>query len=314
MKFPVPRPSLEEARISFSELCNLDDTKLLIQGEWFSRSDIKFEMSNLYIKTNNVGLDSSNYFHFNARMVCDSLNSPSPIRSWFNPKIRKSVESSKFFEKSPRTALALRKYIPSQFRPSAAKCLYSLFNAKRIYDPCGGWGDRLSAFLSHPTTQEYYLRDTNPNLFLGYEEQISIFNKTKKVIFELKGSEIDSPDFKPDFIFTSPPYFNIEKYDGIDSSHKNYKRFDIWMRDFLFKMVYNSYSILETNGHLAINISDVYSGHVYNKICNPLYDYCLTLPNLKFHSCIGYEMRKRLNSKSNKVGVFCEPILIFKKI
>lgn len=314
MNFPIIPPTLDKCLQSFEELKNYDPSNLLLNGKWFSRSDLNFDKTDQYINTNNIGIESSNYFHFYARMVCDSINSPSPVRSWFNPKIKKSVESSVFYKKSPKTALALRKYIPSQFRPSAAKCVYEMFNAKKIYDPCGGWGDRLSAFLSYDKGEEYYLRDVNPSLFLGYERQVEQFNTdNKKITYELKKSETDSPDIEPDLIFTSPPYYNIEKYDGMDQSHKNYKKFEDWLSKFLFKMIDNSWNVLQSKGHLVINISDVYSNHTYNKICNPLYEYCCQLKNSKYIGCIGYEMRKRINSKSNKVGTFCEPILIFKK-
>ena len=60
-----------------------------------------------------------------------------------------------FYEKSPKTAMALRKYIPAQFRPMAARTIYDLFNAKKVYDPCMGWGDRLSGALAQ-NLEVYY--------------------------------------------------------------------------------------------------------------------------------------------------------------
>lgn len=314
MFFPISPPTESEMLLDFNNLLTFNE-KLLIQNKkWFSRSDYTFEQSNFYIKANNIGSESSNYFHFWARMNCDSLNSPSPVRSWFDPKIRKSVESSKFFEKSPKTAIALRKYIASQFRPSAAKCLYNAFKAKNIYDPCGGWGDRLFGFVAS-NAESYLLRDVNPLLFLGYESQDKFCKNNgiqKNIKYELKGSEIDKPEFEADFVFTSPPYFIIELYQGKDSSHY-YRKFNDWLNKFLYPMLQNSWDILKDNGIIAINISDVYAQHNYNQLCQPTYEYLFKQSGANYLGTIGYEMRKRLNSKSNQEGIFCEPIIIFQK-
>jgi hypothetical protein len=70
-----------------------------------------------------------------ARMACDSLTSPSPIRNWYQEKHRLTLENSKFFADNPKTSMALRKYIASQFRPTAALAIYKIFNAKSVYDP-----------------------------------------------------------------------------------------------------------------------------------------------------------------------------------
>lgn len=314
--FPIQKPTYQDALASLEELKNLDSGSLVQEGVWYSRSEIDYGAIDKYITINKSGSKYSNHFHWGYRMACDSLNSPSALRSWYNPKIRKSVESCKFFEDSPATALALRKYIPSQFRPSAAKTIYEMFNAKRIYDPSGGWGDRLLGAAVLDDLELYYTRDINTLVFGGYTEQIKDLGvDINKFILEHKGCEEDSPSEKNfDITFTSPPYFNAEKYNGNDQSFRKYKKFDAWMEGFLYKTCHNCWDVLKDGGHMIFNISDVYSNHTYNRICNPLIRYCIdNLDNCEYVGTMGYKMGKRLNSKSDTDGVFCEPIIIFKK-
>ena len=61
---------------------------------------------------------------------------------------------------------------------------------------------------------------------------------------------------------------------------------------------------------MIINISDVYSLHQINRICDPMNDFISTLDSSSYYGCIGYEMRKRPNSKAydSKKDKFAEPM------
>ena len=120
-----------------------------------SRYDYERDLGNLYLDMSNVGNKFSNFYHFDARMNCDSINSPSPMRVWAVPKFREGVLRALFSlkadsvnAKSLGQALALRKYVASQFRPSAALALYNRWARDGdVLDMCSGWGDRLAGFL-----------------------------------------------------------------------------------------------------------------------------------------------------------------------
>ena len=74
-------------------------------------------------------------------------------------------------------------------------------------------------------------------------------------------------------------------------------------------MLENAWLSLSNNGIMAINISDCYANHTYNRICMPMVEYCLN--NLKdcfLVGIIGYEITAR-----KKGGVNAEPIIIFSK-
>jgi len=307
--FPLSPPKYSEAITAFNDLKNLQAEDIIKKGEWFSRSNIKKQLP-LYFGIDRTGSKASDYFHWSSRMACDSLNSPSPVRSWYDRKIKKSVMGSKFFAESPKTALALRKYIPAQFRPSAALAIYKYFGAEKVYDPCGGWGDRLAAAMAAGV--EYHCRDVNPLVFTGYCQQEQELPHIAPVSFEMRGSEVDAPTENYfDLVFTSPPYWKIEKYQGDDQSFKKYKKVDEWINGFLIPMLENSLESLKSGGIMAINISDVYANHTVNELCAPVIDYMSA--NMEFLGVAGYQMAKRPNSKSQALGVYCEPIVIGKK-
>jgi hypothetical protein len=305
--FPFDKPTLNQAKDSFNQLCLYQDYRYK-KGAWFSKGEIE---GNFYIGQSKVGLQASDYFNWNIRMSCDSLTSPSPIRSWYDKKIRVGLEKCIYYKDTPaswKTALSLRKYIPSQFRPSAAKILLHKFNVKKWYDPCGGWGDRLVAAQSvcnllHNKI-EYYCRETNPLVFTGYAEQVKQFGGN--CYFEYKGAEVDSPaeDYF-DFVFTSPPYYKIEKYHGELQSHKKYKKFEDWVEGFLLPMLHHAWKSLKKGGVFAINIANVYANHTYNDCCTPVIKFIKSKTKLNI---IGYSMGKRPNSLSDKTGIYCEPI------
>ena len=305
--FPIPPPSDMEAMSDFNLLRNFK-SNLVKEGEWFSRSDFNVSnKKNVYIDSDRTGLKSSDRHHWAARMACDSLTSPSPIRSWYQEKHRKTLENSKFFESSPKTALALRKYIASQFRPTAAAAVYKMFNAKSVYDPCGGWGDRMVAAMAHNV--DYHCTDTNPLAIAGYASMQYMYPHTSMLSFEYALAEESKPSIGYDLVFTSPPYWKAEKYQGEQSSHLQYRKFDDWLKNFLFKMLNNAWSGLQKNGHMVINVSDIYANHTYNRVVQPVLD----LMSAESPYVIGYRMAKRVGSKSCNSGIFCEPIIIIKK-
>lgn len=340
-EIPMPLRKLDEfqAISDFKELIMLDthtmlnDIKDIVDFDEdedngiYSRYDYKYKFSDYYINQSKIGNMSSDYFQQYNRYLCDSINAPSPYRSWFNPVFRNGLLNALFTLKykeinmgSLRSAIGLRKYIASQFKPSVAKFLYDLFKAKNVLDFSSGWGDRLAGFYSSENTVSYTGIDPNKIVFETYKKQIELYSKYKTKEVNIINSPAEDVDFKNlnkkfDFIFTSPPYFNIERYtQEKNQSWQRYKKLDIWLESFLFKTLSNSWECLEDGGILAVNISDVYSGHKINKICDPMNDFISSLPNSFYMGCMGMKMSKRPNSKSSKKsGVFVEPIWFFSK-
>lgn len=311
--FPMSPPTDAQADAAMVALAS-DFSALIREGAWSSRSETPGRL-NLFVDLDASCNAASDRFHWGARMACDALASPSPLRSWFDPKIKRSVESSKFYATNPRAALALRKYIPAQFRPTAAAALFSHFRATSIYDPCGGWGDRLAAALAHRNVRSYMARDVNPAVFAGYAQQIARYDTERRAaVYLIPAETAPFPAPFADFVFTSPPYYKIEKYAGALQSWAVHKGFDEWMQGFLFEMVRVAWGALLPGGIMALNIADAYADHRVNRIVTPLSEWApQNLARCSFAGTMGYRIAGRINHRNKMSGIQCEPILVFQK-
>ena len=315
---PYRQISIRDAIDSFNSMKNSLD---IVDGDWFTRYDYKYQLTHKYFPTDRLGNQSSDYFHQVNRWMCDSINSPSPYRTWKTEKFRLTLLNAlwtlkvdKINNATMRMLIGMRKYIASQFRPSTAKTVYDYFGAKDVLDFSSGWGDRLAGFCAS-NAKSYFGVDPNHNLIDDYNKQVELYGKGKDITLVCDCAEdVDYGDREFDTIFTSPPYFNIERYTQDDNqSFKRYKKIDAWLELFLYKSLKNAWTHLKKDGIMIINISDVYSNHTINKICDPMNDYISTLPNAEYVGCYGYQMNKRPNSKAHKIGVFCEPMWVWRK-
>ncbi len=312
--FPLSPPSEAEALEDYHALRALDMAEVWREGEWSSRSDVPGPHIPLLLGMSRAGAKASNRYHFAARMACESNVSPSPVRSWYCLQHRASLEGSQYYEASPAKALNLRKYVASPYRPAAALAQIRAFGARRVYDPCGGWGDRLLAALA-ADIEVYYARDVNPNVFIGYSEQVRAYPSSTRVCVEYKQAEVDAPaENYFDLVMTSPPYWKTEKYAGDLSSHALYRSFHDWLKGFCFPMMRHAATALAPGGHALFTVSDVYANHTLNRICLPMVE---TAPEygLMYVGALGYGLGKRINHRNeqSKAAGFGEPVLVFRK-
>ena len=151
------------------------------------------------------------------------------------------------------------------FRPATAKALYELYGKDncKVLDTSSGFGGRLLGFFTAKNTAEYVGIDPNTadscNKFILY---MSRYFTNKKAYVNKIGSEdftIESyPQYENyfDISFTSPPYFNIERYsDDITQSHVKFNTYDAWVDGFYRNTIYNSCNSLKLDGVFAVNIS-----------------------------------------------------------
>lgn len=325
ISMPMRTISMNEAEEEYVSLLELTREDTMVESSWFSRYDYddKFYSKDIVIRSNTIGNKSSDVFMQETRWMCDSINAPSPYRSWNIEKFRLTLLNALWSLKvkevntaTLRSCIGLRKYIASQFRPSAAKTIYDLFDAKNVLDFSSGWGDRLVGFMAS-SGESYVGIDPNERLFANYNKMVNKYNVYQQDIELHNGCAEDIElDRRFDLIFTSPPYFNVERYtQESNQSFKKFRKLDDWLEGFLLKTIRKFWENLEVGGHLVINISDVYSNHRVNKICDPMNEAISKLNGASYCGCIGYEMRKRPNSGAlkGKEGVFAEPIWIWRK-
>lgn len=313
----------EDRDKDFFKLRSLNTSSLFKDVNYFSRYEYKWPFTDRIITIKSTGSASSNYYHQDNRWKCGSIHSKSPYDVWTNREIRKTMLNALWSLKKEsvdgvtlRSAIQMRKYIASQFRPSAAKALYDYFEAEHILDFSSGWGDRLSGFMASKA-KSYFGVDPNTSLIDGYQKQKEKFGGRKKITMVCAGAEdIDYGDNKFDFIFTSPPYFNVEKYSDDDKqSYLMYANPSEWIENFLCKAIDNAWEHLVVGGKIAINISDVMHKKERVNICDTMNDYIDKKSDSKYYGCYGYQMMKRANSGfvKDKEGTFAEPIWIWEK-
>ncbi len=312
--FPPKMPTDRQADTSHIQLCRTDGLALWRHGEWGSRTECP-DKKPVFIDRTFAGIAASNRFHFVSRMACDTAAAPSASRSWFIPEKHDKLTDNTFYENRPGLVLSASRYLSPQFRPSAAKAIYAAFDAKKVYDPCGGWGDRLEGALGTDHVTHYHCRDVNPLVFPAYASQKDRYDKTNKISMEMVRAEaggLNGMDF--DLVFTSPPYYKLERYQGEMQSHLEYKGFEEWINGFLFPMLACSWAALRDGGHMAINIADVYADHKVNRICGPMAEWAVkNLPNCNYLGSVGYRLAVRMNQPGNLGIIRAEPIMVFSK-
>ena len=353
---PIPEITEKEALKSLKKLKGVKWGDILEYKSWFPRNErrSKYELTLSYFKRDNSGNNASNPFHIETRWKVDWTRTPSGWRTWQTVDgIKTIVRAFWSLEKvltkvdlqSIRMATTLRKYVASQFKPSIAKAFYDYFRCVNVLDFSAGWGDRLAGFYCGETTKSYVGIDPNTLNHPNYQRQVEFYKKHQTFFEEEKqveficspAEDVDFTKYKEHFdtVFTSPPYFNVEKYSDEDTqSYIRYKDIDSWNKNFLHKTLGNIIPTLKKDGLLAINIADVYDAKnkTYFDICNPMNDF-LKSKGLWYDGCIGMEMTKRFNSggagnakseyfqeylkdktKHTKNVAFGEPIWIWRKI
>ena len=352
---PIPEITEKEALKSLKKLKGVKWGDILEYKSWFPRNErrSKYELTHSYFKRDNSGNNASNPFHIETRWKVDWTRTPSGWRTWQTVDgIKTIVRAFWSLEKvltkvdlqSIRMATTLRKYVASQFKPSIAKAFYDYFGSVNVLDFSAGWGDRLAGFYCGETTKSYVGIDPNTVNHPNYKRQVEFYKKHQTLFEEEKkvdlicepAEDVDYSKYENyfDTIFTSPPYFNVEKYSDEDTqSYIRYKNIDSWNKDFLHSTLAKVIFTLKSDGILAINIADVYSAKDkdYFDICNPMNDF-IKSQGLYYFGCIGMEMTKRFNSggagnakseyfkeylkdktKHTKNVAFGEPIWIWKK-
>jgi len=364
MKHPIPYADITEddAYKDYMKLKGFRWNEYLKEGEWFprkaaeSRYPLTYEGKQFYFSRVNTGNSASNYFQQKNRWSVDGAVSPGPQRTWESKKFMTSLMGAAYSLKLPqvgkkelRTMIGLRKYICAQFKPNVAKMFYDMNEAKTVLDFSMGWGDRLAGAFASETVEHYVGLDPRKENHPYYEEQRDFYNKhtsffenpTKTDFYCSPAEDFDYSGYEDyfDVVFTSPPYFSVERYSHDDTqSWVRYKNIDVWNEQFLHKTLGKIIPTVKKGGKIAINIADVYTNSSWStdrqwlEICNPMGDF-LTSQGLTYKGCIGMEMAKRPNSggagtakdesqykeetlklaEETKDQRFCEPIWIFEK-
>jgi hypothetical protein len=101
----------------------------------------------------------------------------------------------------------------AMFKASTAKYLYKHFKATKVLDPTAGWGGRMLGAWALDIS--YTGIDANRNLQPAYNGMMAELNSTKLKMLWDSWESIDFSTIDYDFVLTSPPYYNLEIYEGM---------------------------------------------------------------------------------------------------
>ena len=148
-------------------------------------------------------------------------------------------------------------------RPLNCMEIYTRFHAKRVLNFCAGWGgSAVAAAALH--LDAYYGVEINTDLKEPYDNMVSYLRTKSNTEFGIHfgdAAEFDYSTLDYDMVFSSPPYYFIEKYAN-NIGYKSKKEMD----EKFYKPVFSkSYNGLKKGGHFAINIcKEVYDNVLKN--------------------------------------------------
>ena len=135
------------------------------------------------------------------------------------------------------------------FKASTAKYIYKKYNATSVLDFTAGWGGRLLGASSLGIKYTGY--DTNLKLKKGYDDMIKLLG-IENCEMRWKSCQGESfCDIEYDLILTSPPYENLELYEGM-TPFESEKQF---YRGFLCPTMVIAFLNMKDGGHMCINVS-----------------------------------------------------------
>lgn len=198
---------------------------------------------------------------------------------------------------------------PTQFPIKTMRQLLSEFTEEGdlYYDPCCGWGMRMMVAAEYGV--HYVGNDINYDLLVKLKELKEDIQTIKpfKANLIYKGSEVFEPSLvgRADFIFTSPPYFDLEQYNGADNlKTQNYQQ---WLDLFMKPMLENCLNYIKDDKYVLINIK--------NTKKHNMYDDTKEIAEKIGYKYVGYRELKQANRKSSSGNVTdgTEKIMILQK-
>ncbi len=135
------------------------------------------------------------------------------------------------------------------FKASTAKYIYKKYKATSVLDFTAGWGGRLLGASSLGIKYTGY--DTNIKLKEGYDKMIDLLD-IKNCEMRWKSSQHETfKDIDYDLILTSPPYENMELYEGMTP----FENEQIFYKKFLLPIMTIAFLNMNDGGHMCINVS-----------------------------------------------------------
>lgn len=201
---------------------------------------------------------------------------------------------------------------PSNFRPMAAASVYRTIaaaagRAVEAWDMCGGFGGRMLGAAASESVSKYHCNEPCAATRSGLTEAaaaITDFAPWCSITIDGRPAE-ESPTGSWDVCFTSPPYWDTERYsEEPTQSCVRYKTYSEWLDGFLRRTVEIAVAGLRGDGLLVLNVAATKR--------------CKALPEDTVSVCRGSGMTlirrwRYLLGATTKGGMKHEPVFVFAK-
>ena len=189
------------------------------------------------------------------------------------------------------------------FRPLMAVEVYAKYKPSVVLDPCAGWGGRAVGAAVCDNVR-YFGIDVNHSLQIPYQNMCAFLNSKCKCKSTLGSSSsprirmtiadavtYDYSQIEPkyDMVFTSPPYYFIEKYSH-GASYNNSK--DEMDEQFYAPLFSNTFLHLLPGGCMALNVNR----EIYERVCVRLFGHA--------HQTMSCKKSKRQNDYREMIYIW----------
>tara|TARA_Y100000816_G_scaffold292317_1_gene286972 strand:- start:3854 stop:4960 length:1107 start_codon:yes stop_codon:yes gene_type:complete len=191
----------------------------------------------------------------------------------------------------------------------------TILKGSKIFTPTLGWGSYCYGFMESDKVKHYVGTDVIKNVCGKITTFASNKYPSKKSDIYCKPSEslLLSINFLRlyksyfDTIFFSPPYYDLEKYEGKEQSINNYKTYEEWLEKYWHQTIKLCHHVMCKGGKICYIISNYKRGEQYMDLVSDL-----NKITKKYFTLVKIIPMKNKNVYVNKTGNE-EQIVIFKK-
>jgi hypothetical protein len=195
----------------------------------------------------------------------------------------KLIECNETFDinfKNIRKGFIVQRHAVSWFKPAAAASIYKKFLQNNInpiiWDPSIGFSARMSGFIVSYPQGKYIGSDPSRSVCDDAINISKTYLNSINADIRCEGSEKTKiEDLSLDFVFTSPPYFDKEKYLNEDGQcWKDYPTIELWIKNYLLPTFKTAYEGLKNNCYMVINVDDELSDIIITSAKYVGFTYC----------------------------------------
>jgi hypothetical protein len=196
------------------------------------------------------------------------------VKNWKGVSVKQLAENKQMLEKALWTNLKLHTtpYISeirrtlvlvagisnvTKYRAPMAKAIVQHFGAKKVLDPCIGWGGRMIGTLAANPDVKYFGSDPCQTTFKSLQSILLDLPKetrTRAFISNKTGEDyldelLEKGYEQFDMIITSPPYYNLEIYSSEETQSLNtHPSWENWLTEWLEPLIHRCLLLLKKNG------------------------------------------------------------------